>query len=110
MANTIDSLEAGAKVTCTITALPRSRAGKVTLGRLMKQDPEIQRHLRKAQERRRQNMRVYVRGGRDWYAREKCGKGGQVREGSTFNMTYVPHLAADMKSVEGYLKIEPAKG
>lgn len=110
MANTIDSLDTGAKVTCTITAVPRSRAGKVTIGRLMKQDPDIQRHLRRAQDRRRQNMRVYVRGGRDWYAREKCGKGGQVKVGESFTMTYVPHIAADMKSVESCLKIEPAKG
>jgi hypothetical protein len=109
MAN-IDSLETGAEITCTITALPRSRAGKLTIGRLMKKDPDIQRGLRKAQTRRRQNMRMYTRGGRDWYAREKCGKGGQVREGSTFTMTYAPQLAADMKSVESYLKIEPAKG
>ncbi len=106
----INSLDAGSEITCTITALPRSRAGKLPIGRLMKLDSGIQRGLRRAQRRRRQNMRVYVRGGRDWYAREKCGKGGQVRVGESFTMTYVPHLAPDMKAVEGYLKLEPAKG
>ncbi|MEQ8843238.1 MAG: hypothetical protein RIB58_00145 [Phycisphaerales bacterium] len=105
-----DTLAPGAKVTCTITAEPRSRAAKVTIGRLMKLDPSIQRGLRKAQTRRRQNMRVYTRGGRDWYAREKCGKGGQVKAGNSFTMTYVPHIADDIKSVEKYLKLEPAKG
>lgn len=110
MSDKIDNLAPGAQVTCTITAEPRNRADKLTIGRLMKLDSDIQRHLRKAQKRRRQNMRVYTRGGRDWYAREKCGKGGQVRVGESFTMTYVPHLAHDIKAVEGYLKLEPAKG
>jgi hypothetical protein len=110
MTATIDSLKPGAQVTCTITDLPRSRAGKVTLGRLMKLDPQIQRHLRRAQRNRRQNMRMYTRGGRDWYAREKCGKGGQVRVGESFNMVYAPQLAADMRSVQDYLKVESKKG
>lgn len=105
----IDTLAPGARVTCTITAEPRNRADKVTLGRLMKLDSGIQRGLRRAQRRRRQNMRVYIRGGRDWYAREKCGKGGQVRVGHSFSIAYVPHLAPDFRAVEGYLKIEPAK-
>ncbi|MGD1915034.1 MAG: hypothetical protein ACFCBV_02435 [Phycisphaerales bacterium] len=105
-----DTLNPGDKVTCTITAEPRSRAAKLTIGRLMKLDPSIQRGLRRAQKRRRQNMRVYVRGGRDWYAREKCGKGGQVKVGNSFTMTYVPHVAADINAVSSYLKLEPAKG
>jgi len=110
MSDTIDTLNPGAKVTCTITAEPRNRAAKVTIGRLMKLDPQIQRGLRRAQTRRRQNMRVYTRGGRDWYAREKCGKGGIVRQGESFSMTYVPHLADDLRSVQSYLKLEPASG
>ena len=105
-----DTLTPGSKVTCTITAEPRSRADKVTIGRLMKLDQSIQRGLRRAQKRRRQNMRVYVRGGRDWYAREKAGKGGQVKVGNSFTMTYFPQISADIKAVEGYLKLEPAKG
>ena len=108
--DTIGTLAPGAKVNCTITAEPRSRAARVTIGRLMKLDPAIQRHLRTAQKRRRQNMRVYTRGGRDWYAREKAGKGGQVRTGESFTMTYVPQVADDLRSVQSYLKLEPAKG
>ncbi|MEQ9096420.1 MAG: hypothetical protein RIE32_09165 [Phycisphaerales bacterium] len=105
-----DSFNPGEKVSCTITGLPRSEAGKKTIGRLMKLDPQIQRGLRKAQTRRRQNMKVYVRGGRDWYAREKCGKGGQVRVGESFTIPYAPQVADDIKSVEKYLKLETAKG
>ncbi|MCW5755914.1 MAG: hypothetical protein KIT54_01610 [Phycisphaeraceae bacterium] len=105
----IDQLATGARVTCTITAEPRNRADRVTLGRLMKLDSGIQRGLRRAQRRRRQNMRVYTRGGRDWYAREKCGKGGQVRVGQTFTIAYVPQLAPDIRAVESYLKIDAAK-
>lgn len=104
----IDNLATGAPVTCTITSEPRSRAAKVTLGRLMKLDSGIQRGLRNAQRRRRQNMRVYTRGGRDWYARQKCGKGGQVRVGQTFTIAYVPHLAPDIRAVQDYLRLEPA--
>ncbi|MEQ8318056.1 MAG: hypothetical protein RIE77_00730 [Phycisphaerales bacterium] len=105
-----DSFKPGDSVSCTITGLPRSEAGKKTIGRLMKLDPEIQRGLRRAQTRRRQNMKVYVRGGRDWYAREKCGKGGQVRVGESFTIPYAPQLSDDIKSVEKYLKLEAAKG
>ncbi|MEO1008098.1 MAG: hypothetical protein AAFX79_06005 [Planctomycetota bacterium] len=102
----LDSLATGTQVTCTITSEPRSDAKAKTISRLMKLDSSIQRGLRRAQRRRRQSMRVYTRGGRDWYAREKASKGGIVRQGETFTLTYVPHLAPDLRSVEPYLSIE----
>jgi len=103
----LDTIAPGTQLDCTITRQPASAAKTSTIGRLMKLDPSIQRGLRTAQRRRRQNMRVYVRGGRDWYARERCGKGGSVRTGQTFSITYVPHLAPDLRSVEAYLSLEP---
>jgi hypothetical protein len=71
-------------------------------------DPTVQRGLRRAQRRRRQDMVVYNRGNRDWYKRENCARIVKVQTGASWTLDYTPSLAADFKSVEQYLSVKPA--
>jgi len=104
----IDSLKPGQNIRCTITAAPRREATVDTLERMMRQDPDIRRGLRRAQRRRRQDMVVYNRGNRDWYQREICGKLVRPELGATWTMQYSHHIAPELKSLDGFLSIEPA--
>jgi hypothetical protein len=102
------NLAPGSTIRCTITAAPRTEAAADTLRRLMWLDKDIKRGLRKAQERRRQDMVVYNRGNRDWYKREKCARIATVELGATWSMTYSHQLAPDIASVEKFIKVEKA--
>jgi len=104
----LDTLKAGQAIRCTVTKAPRAVDKADTIARLMRQDAGVQRGLRKAQRRRRQEMNIYNRGNRDWVSRERCAKIVQVAPGSSWKMTYTPVLAKDIASVSAYLKIESA--
>jgi hypothetical protein len=104
----LDKLKPGQNIRCTITKTPRTEAGVDTAERLMRQQPEIKRGLRKAQRRRRQNMVVYNRGNRDWYKREVCGKLVRAEKGATWTMQYSLQLLPEFKSLDGYISVQPA--
>ncbi|MBL9031031.1 MAG: hypothetical protein JNM80_04915 [Phycisphaerae bacterium] len=104
----LDSLKPGQAIRCTITKLPRAEAGVDTIHRLMRQQQDIKRGLRKAQRRRRQGMVVYNRGNRDWYKREKCSKLIHPAAGAAWTMTYSLQIKPELASLDGFLKIEPA--
>lgn len=102
------SFKPGQNIRCTITKAPRTEAGIDTIERLMRQEPSIKRGLRRAQRRRRQDMIVYNRGNRDWYKREICGKLVRAEAGASWTMQYSHQIAPELRSLEKYLKIEPA--
>jgi hypothetical protein len=104
----LESLKPGQNIRCTITKAPRTEAGTDTLERLMRQDPAIKRGLRRAQRRRRQDMVVYNRGNRDWYKREVCGKLVRAEKGASWTMQYSHHIAPELRSVEGFIAVQPA--
>jgi hypothetical protein len=104
----IDRFKPGQKIRCTVTKAPRTEARIDTIERLMRQEPAIQKGLRRAQRRRRQEMNVYNRGNRDWYSREKCAKIVQAATGASWTMTFTCQLAPDLASVQDYLSIESA--
>lgn len=104
----VDSLKPGQKIRCTISKNPRSKGATDTVARLMRQDPEIAKGLRRAQAYRKRNANIHNRGGRDWYARAKAGKNLRVAPGESWTMTFVPHLAPDLRAVENVLSIETA--
>ena len=104
----LDKLKPGQNIRCTITKAPRTEAGIDTIERLMRQQPDIRRGLRKAQRRRRQNMVVYNRGNRDWYKREICGKLVKAQTGATWTMQYTHQIAPELNSLAGYVSVQPA--
>lgn len=104
----IDTLSPGQKIKCTVNAWPRAKAKGDTIARLMRRDPEISKGLKRAQAHRKRTMKIYTRGGRDWYSRVRSGKNLRVIPGETWTMTYVHQIAPDLRSVESLLTIEPA--
>jgi hypothetical protein len=102
----IDKFKPGQKIRCTIVKLPRARASRKTVERLMWRDAAVSKGLRKSQKMRRRNTVVYNRGNRDWVQRLKCPRIIEVRVGEGWTLAYDPCLAADLSSVSSYLKIE----
>lgn len=104
----LDSLKPGQSIRCTIAKLPRTDDQRDTLARLMRNDPDNRRALKKSQRLRRQNMLVYNRGNRDWTSRKTVGKIVIVKPGETWSMHYTPDLAPDFRNVEDYISIASA--
>jgi len=104
----LQNLKPGQTIRCTIAKAPRAEAKADTIVRLMQQEPAIQRGLRRAQRRRRQDMVVYNRGNRDWYKRETCGRLVKATKGASWTMQYSHHIAPELRSLEGFVTIQPA--
>ncbi|MFG0285476.1 MAG: hypothetical protein ACF8R7_13750, partial [Phycisphaerales bacterium JB039] len=76
----------GQTIKCTVTRTPRAAAKRDTIVRLMQLDPETQKGLRKAQQRRGKTTRSYIRGGREWFVRQKCAKLARVEPGESWSL------------------------
>ena len=69
-------------------------------------DPAIRKGLKQAQGRRMARLVVRSRGGRPWAVREKAAKLVQPEPGSSWTMTWFPHVAPDFKSIEPYIEVK----
>ena len=98
----------GQQIRCTVKDLPAAKGGRETILRLMRQDPQINKALRRSQQERARTMPFHQRGGRRWFIRPRPGKIAKLERGESGTMGCVPHLAPDLKSVESYLEIEAA--
>jgi len=103
-----ENLKPGDEIRCTVEREPRAEAKTKTIARLMRRDSAVAAGLKRAQELRRKRMKVYIRGGRDWYSREKAARVAIVRKGAGWTMPNTPDLANDLRSIETYLSIEKA--
>lgn len=106
--STIDSINPGQTIRCTVAKEPQAKGHRDTIARLMRRDPENAKALTQAQAVRKRRLNVYVRGNRFWTSREKAARVVRVANGETWNMPFTPDLAADLRSVESYLTIESA--
>ncbi|MBL0927056.1 MAG: hypothetical protein IBJ11_05300 [Phycisphaerales bacterium] len=105
---TTANLRPGQKLKLTVTSAPRSFGATSTIERLMRQDPDIRRRLKGAQEHRMKNLYVRSRGMRPWEVRRPASKYVSATPGNSWTMTFFPHIAPDVASVAEYLKIENA--
>ncbi len=101
-----DSFKPGQQVTCKIEKLPRTEDAEGTLLRLMRNDPDHKRALRRAQRMRMQRINIYNRGNRDWVSREEPAKVVRAIPGETWKMVFVPSMAKDLASVASYLSVK----
>lgn len=102
------AIEAGRKITFTITKVPARQAQRKTLTRLMRMQRSIQNGLRRLSKRRERDLNVtHPRAGREWTSRVKATKLVNVATGETFTLDVTPQILADLRSVEKYLS---AKG
>jgi len=104
----LDAFKPGQTIRCTITKSPTNAGGRKTLERLMRLEPTIAKGLRRAHHKRQQNLDVYNRGNRDWTKRVPCGKFVLPVKGQAWSMKLTAPLAADLKSVERFVKVEKA--
>jgi hypothetical protein len=104
----LPTLKPGQTIRCTIAKAPRAAAKIDTIERLMGQEPAIKRGLRRAQRRRRQDMVVYNRGNRDWYKRETCGQLVKAAKGASWTMQYSHQIAPELRSLDGFVTVQPA--
>ncbi len=103
-----DNISPGQRITCTVVKEPRQEDARQTVSRLMRQDPDIKRQLKKAQEHRMRTLIVRSRGKRPWEVRQKASRHAIPREGATWSMTYIPHVRPDFESVAQFVKVESA--
>lgn len=104
----MDRFKPGQTIRCTILRDINNDDARSTVMRLMRQDPHAKRALKRAQEYRMRTLIVRSRGKRPWEVRQHSAKFVNPNTGSSWTMTYVPHLVNDMASVASYLKIEAA--
>ena len=104
----LENISPGQTIRCTVTRDVNREDDAQTIVRLMRQDPDIKRRLKKAQEHRMRTLIVRSRGKRPWAVRKKASKGALATEGSSWTMTYIPQLQNDINAVSDYLKIESA--
>lgn len=104
----LDQLQPSQALRVTVSRVPRTQDARQTIARLMRQDPEIRRALRKAQRGRRRNERVKPRAGRVPVVRPSAAKVAKVEPGASWTMSYFPQIADDLRSVSEYLEIKPA--
>lgn len=107
-ANELGAMKPGSTIQVTVTKAPRVVDHVQTIQRLMRQDPEFVKALKKASKERMQRLIVRSRGGRPWEQRETSSKIVRVEKGATWKMRLVPQLVADLKSVEKYLDVKAA--
>jgi adenylate cyclase class IV len=104
----LPNLKPGQSIRCTIVKAPRARAARKTVERLMWRDPAVAKGLRKSHKVRQRSTIIYNRGNRDWVKRQECARIIEVVRGADWTMTYHHDLAADLKSVEGYVQVNAA--
>jgi hypothetical protein len=95
----------GQELTFTLTAAPRRAAERKTLERLMRMESSVRHGLQKLARRRRQHdNKGHQRGGRLWWVRPHATRLVYPAPGATFTLFVTPQIAADLASVEKYLK------
>ncbi len=103
-----DKFKPGQMIRCTVVKAARTDDDESTLARLMRQDPDMRRTLKSAQEYRLKTLVVRSRGKRPWAVRRPCAKYALPMQGATWTMPYTPLLAPDMRAVAQFLKVEAA--
>lgn len=104
----IETLQAGQKINCTLVKLPRARADKQTILRLMRRDPAVVRGLRRSQKLRLRATVVYNRGNRDWVQRRKCAKIVELESGRNWSFVYDHSIKNDMLAVQDFVQVAKA--
>jgi len=102
----LENVQPGQTIECTVTAEPRREADRKTIMRLMRQDPEIKRALRAAQEHRRRHTPTKQRGGRRWAQRERAAKVARVEQGRSWRFSYTPLLRDDLEAVSEFVDVK----
>ena len=104
----LENVKPGQTIRCTVTRDVNRETDAKTICRLMRQDPDVRRRLKKAQLYRMRTLVVRSRGKRPWAVRVKSTKAVRAIKGESWEMLYIPHLHNDLLSVDRYLDISAA--
>ena len=103
-----EKIKPGQTIKCTVVKEPKIEDARQTVARLMRQDPDIRRTLKKAQEYRMRTLVVRSRGKRAWEVRRSAARHAIPHEGATWTMAYIPQVRRDFESVSDFVSVEPA--
>lgn len=106
MAAELSSLKPGSKITCTVVKMPRTEDQESTILRLMRNNPDARKALKRAQRMRMQRVVIYNRGNRDWTKREKTAKVVRVEKDKSWTMTFSLDQLTDFASVSKYVTVK----
>lgn len=109
MAAELSQMKPGSTLACTIVKAPRTPDQVATIARLMRQDADLKKGLRHAQQLRKQRMVIYNRGNRDWVKREKTARVVKVEVGQNWSMPFTFDKIGDLKSVAAFIEFKPGK-
>lgn len=96
----------GSMITLQIERLPRSQAGRKTLIRLCRRDPQVQRRQR-AQAARRPSERSWIRGGRYWHHQMRTRPPLALTPGSRYTIRATVDVLRDLASVRRWVQVTP---
>ena len=101
-----DLLNPGNTVSFTVSTVPTSPAGRKTIQRLMRMQPDVRRGLRKLQNLRKDRNVTYIRAGRPWTNRCKATKLTKVELGEQFTLFLTPQILPDIHAVASHLEMK----
>ncbi len=104
----IESIKPGTQIRCTVIKEPAREDDRQTISRLMRQDLDIKRALKSAQEYRMRTLYVRSRGKRPWEVRRPAARHAIPKQGAQWTMTHVPHFISDFRAVSDFIKVEKA--
>ncbi len=100
-------IKPGQWIKVTVKSQPRTAAGKKTMVRLFGRDIEVQRERRRQAKSR--PIQPSRRGGRIWMNRPPKLEVAKTTAGSTYRLFASVAVLRDLKSIERYVEIAPAK-
>lgn len=103
-----DSIKPGQQIRCTVVKEPAREDARQTISRLMRQDGDIKRALKSAQEHRMRTLVVRSRGKRPWEVRRPAARHAIPKQGATWTMAHAPHFIPDFNAVSDFVKVEKA--
>lgn len=101
------ALQPGQWITVKIKSAPRSEGGRKTLNRLLERDPKVkQERVRTARSR---PVGGHSRGGRIWEDRPARLTLVKLTPGATYRVFASLDVLRDLKCVDKYIELTPAK-
>jgi hypothetical protein len=97
-------IKIGSNIAVEVLKLPRNVAGKKTLVRLFRRDPEIARHHRH-QHNKRPSWEAWRRGGKMWHHQMKSETTVSLEKGRTYNLRATLDVIRDLASVGDCVKV-----
>jgi len=100
-------IKPGQWINVKITAVPKAANNRKTMIRVFEKDETVRTERKRLA--RSRPVTTHVRGGRDWANRPKRLAAVNIEPGATYKVFASVDILRDLKSVEKFVDIKPAK-